>query len=223
MFIASHRKRKLPKVEDERRLCKRKCLNAEKCIFCEQEHEIVQLSSVQTFEQDSNIKTMATDLQNVEIMARISGRDMISIEAKYHLSCLTKLRNRHRSFQRKLKRQTMKKDDNVAEYHAFEECLQFIDDSVMEGVFLFKIKDLHSLSTKRLADLGIEKCINKTILKQSILDHFKTAHSQYDGKGAILVFNEGIQAVLKMLYEIVIVQKVPRSFVKLLTLSGKIF
>ena len=40
MFIASHRKRILPKVEDERRLCKRKCLNAEKCIFCEQEHEI---------------------------------------------------------------------------------------------------------------------------------------------------------------------------------------
>ena len=91
----------------------------------------------------------------------------------------------------------MKKDDNVAEYHAFEECLQFIEDSVMEGVFLFKIKDLHSLSTKRLADLGIEKCINKTVLKQSILDHFKTAHSQYDGKGAILVFNEGIQAMLK--------------------------
>ena len=82
MFIASHRKRKLPKVEDERRLCIRKCLNAEKCIFCEKEHEIEQLSSVQTFEQDSNIKTMATDLQDVEIMARISGGDMISIEAK---------------------------------------------------------------------------------------------------------------------------------------------
>ena len=59
MFIASHRIRKLPKVEDERRLCKPKCLNAEKCIFCEQDHEIEQLSSVQTFEQDSNIRTMA--------------------------------------------------------------------------------------------------------------------------------------------------------------------
>ena len=67
----------------------------------------------------------------------------------------------------------------------------------MEGVFLFKIKDLHSLSTKRLADLGIEKCINKTVLKHSILDHFKTAHSQYDGKAVILVFNEGMQAMLK--------------------------
>ena len=74
MFIASRRKRKLPKVEDERRLCKR--------IFCEQEHEIEQLSSVQTFEQDSNIRPMATDWQDVEIMARISGGDMIAIEAK---------------------------------------------------------------------------------------------------------------------------------------------
>ena len=197
MFIASYRIRKLPKVEDERRLCKRKCLNAEKCIFCEQEHEIEQLSSVQTFEQDSNIRTMATDLQDVEIMARISGGDLIAIEAKYHLSFLTKLRNRHRSFQRKLKHQTMKKGDNVAKYHAFEELLQFIEDCVMEGVFLFKIKDLHSLYTKRLADLGIEKCINKTVLKQSILDHFKTAHSQYDGKGTIIVFSEGMQAMLK--------------------------
>ena len=67
----------------------------------------------------------------------------------------------------------------------------------MEGVLLFKIKDLHSLYTKRLTDLGIEKCINKTVLKQSILDHFKTAHCQYDGKGAIIVFNEGMQAMLK--------------------------
>ena len=74
----------------------------------------------------------------------------------------------------------MKKDDNVAKYHAFEELLQFMEDSVMEGVFLFKIKDLHSLYTKRLTDLGIGKCINKTVLKQTILDHFKTAHSQYD-------------------------------------------
>ena len=29
---------------------------------------------------------MATDFQDVEIMARISGGDMIAIEAKYHLS-----------------------------------------------------------------------------------------------------------------------------------------
>ena len=86
---------------------------------------------------------------------------------------------------------------NVAEYHAFEELLQFIEYSVMEGVFLFTIKDLHSLYTKRLTYLGFEKCINKTVLKQSIQDHFITAHSQYDGKDAIIVFNEGMQAMLK--------------------------
>ena len=91
----------------------------------------------------------------------------------------------------------MKKFDNVAEYHAFQELLQFIEYSVMEDVFLFKIKGLHSLYTQRLTDLGIEKCINKTVLKQSILDHFKTAHSQYDVKDAIIVSNEGMQAMLK--------------------------
>ena len=140
MFKASHRKRKLAKVEDERRLCKRKCLDAEKCIFCEQEHEIENLSSVQTFEQDSNTRTMATGLIDVEIMARFSGGDMIAIKAKYHLSCLTKLRNRHRSFQRKLKRQTVKKDDNVAEYHAFQELLQFIEYSVWRVCFFSKLR-----------------------------------------------------------------------------------
>ena len=140
MFIASHRKRKLAKVEDGRRLCKCKCLDAEKCIFCEQEHEIENLSSVQTFEQDSNTRTMATDLLDVEIMARFSGGDMIAIKAKYHLSYLTKLRNRHRSFQRKLKRQTVKKDHNVAEYHAFQELLQFIEYSVWKVCFFSKLR-----------------------------------------------------------------------------------
>ena len=57
----------------------------------------------------------------------------------------------------------MKKGDSVAEYHAFEECLQFIEDYVMEGVFLFKIKDLHSLSTKdwlilELKNAPIKQC-----------------------------------------------------------------
>ena len=54
----------------------------------------------------------------------------------------------------------MKKGDNVAEYHAFEELLQFIEDYVMEGVFLFKIKDLHSLYTK---DWPILELKNKSI------------------------------------------------------------
>jgi len=41
------------------------------------------------------LKRMATDLQDTILLTRISGGDLTAIEAKYHLSCLTALRNRH--------------------------------------------------------------------------------------------------------------------------------
>ena len=40
---------------------------------------------------------MATDLQDIENLTRVSGGDVIAIKAE----CLTRLRNRCRSFQRK--------------------------------------------------------------------------------------------------------------------------
>ena len=36
-------------------------------------------------------------------------------------------------------------DDTVAGYRAFEELHQFIEESVIGGKYLFKIKELHSL------------------------------------------------------------------------------
>ncbi|GFS19007.1 hypothetical protein ElyMa_001536100 [Elysia marginata] len=114
---------------------KRKSLDSENCIFCEKGHGHEKLSSVQSFEQDSNIRTMATELQGAEILTRVSGGDMIATEAKYHLSCLNKLRNRYRSFLRKQKQQPENDDDRVNESRAFEELLAFIEESVISGVF----------------------------------------------------------------------------------------
>ena len=42
-----------------------------------------------TFDTDSNMQTMITELQDVYLFARIDGGDLIAIEAKYHLKCLT--------------------------------------------------------------------------------------------------------------------------------------
>ena len=50
------------------------------------------LHEVQMFQQDTNIRNMATELSDTEILSRISCGDMIASDAKYHLSCLTKLR-----------------------------------------------------------------------------------------------------------------------------------
>ena len=43
---------------------------------------------------------MATDLQDTALLTRIDGGDLTALEAKYHLSCLTALRNKHCSFMR---------------------------------------------------------------------------------------------------------------------------
>ena len=43
------------------------------------------------------------------------------------------------------KKKDVNKDDIVAEYRAFEELYLFIEDSVIGGLHLFKIKELHSL------------------------------------------------------------------------------
>ena len=45
---------------------------------------------------------MATDLQETELMARIEDGDLVALEAKYHLECLTALRYYYRSFKLQL-------------------------------------------------------------------------------------------------------------------------
>ncbi len=40
---------------------------------------------------------MALELQETDVMAKMEGGDLIALEAKYHLQCLTELRNRYRS------------------------------------------------------------------------------------------------------------------------------
>lgn len=43
---------------------------------------------------------MATELHKTELMARMEGGDLIALDAKYHLKCITALRNRYRSLVR---------------------------------------------------------------------------------------------------------------------------
>ena len=76
-----------------------KSLDAKKWILCEQVHEIEKLQKIQTFGQASIIRIMATDLQDIEILTKVSGGEVISIKAE----CLTRLKYRCRSFQRKLR------------------------------------------------------------------------------------------------------------------------
>ena len=121
---------------------------------------------------------------------------MIVSEAKYHLSCLTKLRNRYRTFIRKQKKTEENTDDNINECRAFTELRRYIEECVIGGTFLFKLNEMHSLYVERLEDLGIRKTINKTRLKAKLFEAFSTVHEQSLGQNIVFVFEEGMRIML---------------------------
>ena len=66
------------------------------CIFfCEE--AIGTLHQFSTLQSDSNVRSMALDLTDTSLLAKLEGGDLMVLEAKYHLNCLTKIRNHHRS------------------------------------------------------------------------------------------------------------------------------
>ena len=83
---------------DKKRRRQREPQDKSTCIFCRESSE--NLHEFNTIKAGNNIRVMATDLQENEILTRIEGGDLIALDATYHLACLTVLRNRHRSLMR---------------------------------------------------------------------------------------------------------------------------
>ena len=93
-----------------------------------------------TIKAGNNIRVMATDLQENELLTRIEGGDLIALDAKYHLACLTALRNRHRSLMRQ--RQDCsdnQKEEKKFEARAFVELIAHVENCVEGGQLYFKL------------------------------------------------------------------------------------
>ena len=67
----------------------------------------------------------------------------------------------------------------------------------LKRVTFFKLSELRFLYESRLKDFGISKERNKVRFKEQILAHFTEAQAQSDGKNIILVFDKGMQQLLK--------------------------
>ena len=63
----------------------------------------------------------------------------------------------------------------MTESRAFVELTSYIEMSVNAGTLLFKLSELHSLYVNRLEKLDIKKTINKTRLKEQLLQQFSDA------------------------------------------------
>ena len=155
------------------------------------------LHDFRTFDADFNVRRMASDLQDTALLTRIDGGDLTALEAKYHLSCLTGLRNRHRFFLRQSQGSNSDGNEGKIGARAFVELITFVENCVENGTFCFKFSELCQIYESHLHDLGIRKEINKVRFKDRVLDYFPKAQHENDGKNVILVFGQGMQQMLK--------------------------
>jgi hypothetical protein len=97
-----------------------------------------------------------SDLQDTSLLARIDGGDLTALEAKYHLACLTGLRNRHRSLLRQSQglQSNCSIEQSKSEAGAFVELITHVENSLEDGKFCFKFSSLRQAYQSRLQDLG---------------------------------------------------------------------
>ena len=139
-------------------------MNKMACLFCKQENG--HLREFRTLEVDQSVRQMATELQDTDLIARMEGGDLVALECKYHLECLTALRNCYRSLKSQQDKESGEvSEENQVKARAFIELLTYIENCVEDGTFCFKFSTLHQLYEERIKNLGIKKEINRSRLK----------------------------------------------------------
>ena len=126
-----------------------------------------------TFGLDARVRECAVQLQDQNLLAKLSTGDLIALEAKYHIQCLMSLYNR--AIQNK---GSIDQDDTGAinQGIALAEMVAYIKDTQAnnEYALIFKLVDLVRMYSTRVEQLGtcLNGHVNSTHLKNRILAHF---------------------------------------------------
>ena len=142
---------------------------------------------------------MASDLQDTVLQTRVDGGDLTALEVKYHLSYITELRNRHRSFLRQSQGSNSDGNEGKIGARAFVELITFIENCVENGTFCFKFSELRQIYESRLHDLGIRKEINKVRFKDRVLDYLKRSVECSDYQDDALTLMKAAKKVCNVL------------------------
>ena len=65
-----------------------------------------ELHDYSTENAELSLRTMASDMNDHDLLTKLSGGDFVATEAKYHFPCITKYRNRYRSYLREKNKNT---------------------------------------------------------------------------------------------------------------------
>ena len=108
----------------------------------------------------TQVRKCALDLQDEHLLAKLSSKDMVAQEAKYHPKCLVALYNRAAALQAaKDLDQHDDRGNKVSHGIALAELLAYLDETRMhEDVApVFKLSDLVKLYSSRLQELGVKQ------------------------------------------------------------------
>ena len=126
----------------------------EQCFFCGAPAKTAEpLHLASTFGLDARVRKCALELQDQNLLAKLSAGDIVALEAKYHSQCLASLYNKVRQT-----KEADEQEDSTAINHgiALAELVSYIEDAQAdtENVSIFKLSDLTKMYSTRLEQLG---------------------------------------------------------------------
>ncbi|KAK3912859.1 Chromosome-associated kinesin KIF4 [Frankliniella fusca] len=162
-------------------------LKSNVCFLCKSVDLLENLHQCSTKEVHENISESARKVGDTELLAVLATADVIALEAKYHLKCLTKLYNkarRHESSENKSDGGT------ICEGIAFSDLAAFIHRKAEEGKAM-KLADLKAMYEDRLAQLlsiHVEELpfLHRTRFREKIQAHFPSLRADKEGRDVVL-------------------------------------
>ncbi len=151
------------------------------CLFCGTNDSEHLMHSVTSTECDVTVRAWATNLEDFDMLGKLSSGDLFAQDTVYHKECMTKYYTRHRACLRQ-RHSKGKVSQSELEGIAFAETVAYVIEDDSDGPFY--VTELADLYAARLKDLGgtVSERIHTTRFQKRILSEIPWMSGQKVGK-----------------------------------------
>ena len=170
------------------------------CFLCEKESPASEIRQAMTMQLNERVNDCARLLNDGRLLAKLSGRDVVAQELKYHPTCLIGLYNRERAYLTSIEDE-YKPDKSLRKEGyplAFSELLPYIAETRRsDGPTDFRLAVLVNLFKQRLEQLGLgAPDVNSTRLKEQILAEMPEMEAFKNGRDVTIAFRKDVGPAL---------------------------
>ena len=150
---------------------------------------------------NDRVKGCAKTLNDGNLLAKLSGGDVVAQELKYHPACMVALYNKERDYLRVQEQESAQEHWKEVYPIAFSELVTHICGKKMssDGTDppIFKLSDLTKLYKQRLKQLGVDSPeVNSSRFKERLLCHIPGLLVQNQGRDVMLAFEKDVGSML---------------------------